>query len=63
MVRKKVDATAIQRINDHEKLCRIMQKQTFDQIKEMKDRVCRLEKVVVGGLFAIFLALLQINFE
>ena len=40
-----------------------MQKQTFEQIKEMKDRVCRLEKVIVGGLFAIFLALLQINFE
>ena len=63
MVKKKIDVTAIQRIDDHEKLCRIMQKQTFDQIKEMKERVCRLEKVLVGGLFAIFLALLQINFD
>ena len=63
MPKKKINTTAIQRIDDHEKLCRIMQKQTFEQIKEMKERVCRLEKVLVGGLFAIFLALLQITFE
>ena len=55
--------SALQKIESHEKLCRIMQKQTFEQIKEMKERVCRLEKVIIGGLFAIFLALLQINFE
>ena len=30
--------SALQRIESHEKLCRIMQKQTFEQIKEMQDR-------------------------
>jgi hypothetical protein len=40
-----------------------MQKQTFDQIKEMKERVCRLERVLIGGLFAIFLTLLQVTSE
>ena len=28
--------SALQKIEDHEKLCRIMQKQTFEQIKEMQ---------------------------
>jgi len=55
-------SSALDRIDSHEKLCRIMQKQTFEQIREMKDRVCRLEKVLVGGLFAIFLALLSSHF-
>ena len=29
--------SALQKIEDHEKLCRIMQKQTFEQIKEVKE--------------------------
>ncbi len=33
-----IKKSALQRIESHEKLCRIMQKQTFEQIKEMKDR-------------------------
>tara|TARA_R110000765_G_scaffold401885_1_gene497476 strand:+ start:466 stop:657 length:192 start_codon:yes stop_codon:yes gene_type:complete len=63
MPKKKINGTAMQRVEDHEKLCRIMQKQTFDQIKEMKERVCRLERVLIGGLFAIFLTLLQVTSE
>ena len=31
--------SALQKIESHEKLCRIMQKQTFEQIKEMKDEL------------------------
>ena len=51
--------SALQKIEDHEKLCRIMQKQTFEQIKEIKDRVLRMEKMIVGGGGAIILALLM----
>ena len=51
--------TALSRIESHEKLCRIMQKQTFQKIDQLENRICRLEKMVVGGLFAIFLALLS----
>ena len=49
--------SAIQKIEDHEKLCRIMQKQTFEQIKEIKERVSRMEKMIMGGGGAIILAL------
>ena len=34
--------SALQKIESHEKLCRIMQKQTFEQIKEMQERIKRL---------------------
>ena len=54
--------SALEKIDSHEKLCRIMQKQTFDQIKEMNARILRIEKVIIGGLFAIFIALLSSNF-
>ena len=56
---KKRSTTAMSRIESHEKLCRIMQKQTFQKIDQLENRICRLEKMVVGGLFAIFLALLS----
>ena len=49
--------SALQKIEDHEKLCRIMQKQTFDQIKEVKERIARMEKMIVGGAIGIIIAL------
>lgn len=55
---KTVQRSAMQKIEDHEKLCRIMQKQTFAQVQELKDRIGRLEKYVLGGAFAIILAVL-----
>ena len=53
-----VKKSALQKIESHEKLCRIMQKQTFEQIKEIKERVSRMEKMIMGGGGAIILALL-----
>ena len=47
--------SALQKIESHEKLCRIMQKQTFEQIKEMQDRIKRLEYWIVGGMGAVIL--------
>ena len=52
----KPSATA--RIDHHEKICRLMQKQTFDQIKEIKDRILRLEKMLMAAGGAIILALI-----
>ena len=50
---------ALQKIEDHEKLCRIMQKQTFEQIKEMKERIRRIEYMIIGGIGSLILALLM----
>ena len=47
--------SALQKIEAHEKLCRIMQKQTFEQIKEMKERIRRIEYMIVAGMGSIIL--------
>jgi len=38
---------ALQKIEDHEKLCRIMQKQTHDKIHKIENQISRLEKIVL----------------
>ena len=38
---------ALQKIEDHEKLCRIMQKQTHDKIHKIEAQIRRLEKIVL----------------
>jgi hypothetical protein len=51
--------SAIDRIDNHEKICRLMQKQTFERIDRMEHRINRIEKIIVAGMFAIFMAVLS----
>ena len=51
--------SALQKIEAHEKLCRIMQKQTFEQIKEMRERIKRIEYIIVAGMGSLILALVM----
>ena len=51
--------SALQKIEAHEKLCRVMQKQTFEQIKEMRERIKRIEYMIVAGMGSIILALVM----
>jgi len=51
--------SALQKIDEHEKLCRIMQKQTFEQKKEMKERIRRIEYMIIAGMGSLVLALLM----
>jgi hypothetical protein len=53
--------SAIDRIDHHEKICRLMQKQTFERIDKMETRIARMEKWIIGGLTAILLAVLSNN--
>ena len=46
---------ALQKIESHEKLCRIMQRETHKKIHKIEERVKRLEKILVtcsGALIA-----------
>ena len=57
---------ALQRIESHEKLCRIMQKLTHKKIHSIEERVKRLEKILIacsGALIAgmVFLIYNLIN--
>ena len=38
---------AIQRIDSHEKLCRIMQKQTHDKISKLEKQINRIESILL----------------
>ena len=38
---------ALQKIESHEKLCRIMQKQTHDKINNLEKAVSRIEKIML----------------
>ena len=58
---------ALQKIEDHEKLCRIMQKQTHDKIHKLEHQLNRVESillVVTGALisgmaYVIFALIIQ----
>ena len=46
---------ALQKIESHEKLCRIMQRETHKKIHSIEERVKRLEKILIacsGALIA-----------
>jgi hypothetical protein len=58
----KRNSTAMSRIESHEKLCRIMQKQTFQKMEALEQRIGRIEKWIIGGMFAILLAVLSNHF-
>ena len=51
--------SALQKIEDHEKLCRIMQRQTFDQIKELKAQIVRIERLLIGPAAFVIVSLID----
>ena len=51
--------SALEKIESHEKLCRVMQKQTFDQIKELKQQIARIEKILLATTAFVIISLLN----
>ena len=54
-----VKKSALQKIEAHEKLCRIMQRQTFDQIKELKAQIVRIERLLIGTAAFVIVSLID----
>ena len=57
---------ALEKIESHEKLCRIMQKQTHDKIHNLQDQINRIEKIfliatgaLMSGMAGVIIVLLQ----
>ena len=57
---------ALQKIEDHEKLCRIMQKQTHQKINNIETEIKDIKKhlyyamsALIGGMFSIIIILFQ----
>ena len=44
---------ALQRIESHEKLCRIMQKQTHDRINQLQTQIPRIERILLVSVGAL----------
>ena len=44
---------ALQKIESHEKLCRIMQKQTYDRMNQLQNHVTRIERILLVSMGAI----------
>ena len=54
------DLLAHQRIDDHERLCRIMQEETNKKIDAIRDDVHRLEKIMLASTGFILTSLIGI---
>ena len=58
--------SALQKIESHEKLCRIMQKQTHDRINQLQNQITRIERIllvsmgsVMTGMAGVIIVLIQ----
>jgi hypothetical protein len=57
---------ALQKIESHEKLCRIMQKQTHDKMTKLEKQINRIESILlvsvgslITGMAGVIIVLLQ----
>ena len=57
---------ALQKIESHEKLCRIMQKQTHDKMHRLENQITRVERIllvsmgaVMSGMTGVILVLIE----
>ena len=57
---------ALQKIESHEKLCRIMQKQTYERMNQLQTQITRIERIllvsmgsVMTGMGGVIVVLIQ----
>ena len=44
---------ALQKIESHEKLCRIMQKQPYDRMNQLQAHITRIERILLVSMGAV----------
>jgi hypothetical protein len=49
--------TALEKIESHEKLCRIMQKQTHEKINKLETQIDRIERILIGCAAALLMGM------
>jgi|TARA_E500000305_G_scaffold76871_1_gene62493 hypothetical protein len=54
--------TALQKIDSHEKLCRIMQKQTHDKIHKIENQINRIESILLVSVGALITGMSYVIF-
>ena len=54
---------ALQKIEDHEKLCRIMQKQTHDKIHKLERQINRVESILLVSTGALISGMAYVIFD
>ena len=45
--------SALSKIESHEKLCRIMQKQTYDRMNQLQNHITRIERILLVSMGAV----------
>jgi hypothetical protein len=53
---------ALQKIESHEKLCRIMQKQTHDKILKLETQINRIESILLVSVGALITGMAYVIF-
>ena len=53
---------ALEKIESHEKLCRIMQKQTHDKIKQLENQITRVERILLVSVGALISGMAYVIF-
>ena len=53
---------ALQKIEEHEKLCRIMQKQTHDKILKLERQINRVESILLVSVGALISGMAYVIF-
>jgi hypothetical protein len=54
---------ALQKIESHEKLCRIMQKQTHDKISKLEKQINRIESILLVSVGALITGMAYVIFN
>ena len=54
--------STLQKIESHEKLCRIMQKQTHDRINQLQNQITRIERILLVSVGALISGMAYVIF-